>query len=358
MLSTVLGPAGGWATDAEHDDAPGRRIVMLYADPATQANLTAWAHAMGFDVGGPNPHEGHAFHVTLLATVNDVAIPLADRLIEPVAVVPIGCGVLGRDEDTPVMLLAHCDQLAAMRTHLVETYGAEPTFEFKPHISLSYNWDGEPDMRDRDLPDFDLVFDRLVVDAFEGEKAMSAEQKLFGFGEQSAIDEMQGLAQYVHSVLDKWRNHPSHPSYPVLDALDEYVDGFVYNESTGEGADEDGNPNAGWNADRRRLEEKATVQDRKGVLDWLLGKPTDAAALELELEELQAARARWEEFIAANVPADREFLYQDILNSLDRSMAEVRRRLDAIAGADESGEDDKAGAVDLQRMIADLEKAA
>jgi hypothetical protein len=207
MLSTELGPAGGWLADAERDDDAGRRIVMLYANAATQANLTAWADAVGFDVGGPNPHEGHAFHITLLATVNDVAIPLTEHLIEPVAVVPIGCGVLGRDQDTPVMLLALSDQLEAMRAYFVETYGAEPTFDFKPHISVSYNWNGEPDMRDRDLPDFDLVFDRLVVDAFDGEKAMAQDRKgvldwLLGQRDDEQTRELrQGLAKLNEQIL-------------------------------------------------------------------------------------------------------------------------------------------------------------
>jgi hypothetical protein len=90
MLSTELGPDGGYLVEPEHDvDGPvGRRIVLLYADHDTQAALTAWAAAQGFDVGGSNPNEGHAFHITLLATANDVAIPLTDHLVEPVTVYP------------------------------------------------------------------------------------------------------------------------------------------------------------------------------------------------------------------------------------------------------------------------------
>jgi hypothetical protein len=181
MLSAELGPDGGFLTEPEDETGGpvGRRVVMLYADPDTQANLTAWAHAMGFDVGGSNPHEGHAFHITLLATENDVAIPLTDHTIEPVSVEPTGFEVLGENGDTPVMRVVNLDEtLFAIRTHYVLAYGAEPTFELRAHVSLSYDWAGEPTLEELPLPDFPLVFDRLVVEAFDGGKAGDGPDRL------------------------------------------------------------------------------------------------------------------------------------------------------------------------------------
>jgi hypothetical protein len=178
MLSTELGPDGGYLADEQTGEPEGRRLVMLYADPDTQAALTAWAHGLGFDVGGSNPHEGHAFHITLLATANDVAIPLTDHLVEPVVVEPTGFAVMGVEGDTPVMLV-DAERLWELRAQLVSMYGAEPTLDFKPHVSLSYDWPGEPDFLDTDLPDFvpPLVFDRLVVQPFDPDEPQVSDGK-------------------------------------------------------------------------------------------------------------------------------------------------------------------------------------
>jgi hypothetical protein len=173
MLSAELGPDGGFLVEAEEEiGAPGGRIVLLYADHDTQNALTAWAEAAGFDVGGDNPHEGLAFHVTLLATANDVAIPLTDQMIEPVTATARYFEAMGQDADTPALMLETDDQmLADLRGFYVHAYGAEPTFDFRPHVSLSYAWQGVPALEDLEPPDFPLVFDRLVVDVFDNTKA-------------------------------------------------------------------------------------------------------------------------------------------------------------------------------------------
>lgn len=149
---------------------------MLIASTETQSALRSWAIRNGFDL--TRTHGGREitddmfdFHVTLLATANAISAPKTDHQIAAVTVEPVGFAVLGRDEDVPVLSVEANDALKLAREFFVEVYGAEPTFEqFKPHVSLSYNWSGEPDLADLDLPSFPLVFDRLIVTDFQAEQ--------------------------------------------------------------------------------------------------------------------------------------------------------------------------------------------
>lgn len=170
MLSTELAPNGGYLVAEERAGVPGPRIVMLVADHDTQNALAAWAEAAGFDQaygGRAITPDMFDFHITLLATADAVSIPETDHLIEPVAVEAVSFDALGPDKDTPVLSLSK-DGLQLLRDYFIETYGAEPIYtDFKPHVSLSYAWDGEPALEDLELPDFPLVFDRLVVKPFE-----------------------------------------------------------------------------------------------------------------------------------------------------------------------------------------------
>jgi hypothetical protein len=172
LMSTELGPAGGYLSTSEVASGSGPRIVMLVADHDTQAALSAWAQAQGFDLtqaygGRPITADMFDFHITLLASANDVAIPVTDHRIEPVQADATGFLALGPEADTPALALSSDGPLADLRAHFLDTYGAEPTYaDFKPHISLSYAWSGEPALDDLPLPDFALVFDRLVIDEF------------------------------------------------------------------------------------------------------------------------------------------------------------------------------------------------
>lgn len=167
-------------------DGMSPKIAMLAASHDTQNALRAWAERAGFDLTrawGDRviTSDQFDFHVTLLATKNPVFIPETDHQIEPIEVEPIGFAALGPDADTPVLSLDASGALALAREFFVETYGAEPTFEdFKPHISLSYNWNGDPalDQDEFELPDFPLTFDRLIVKPFEPEqKALIISQR-------------------------------------------------------------------------------------------------------------------------------------------------------------------------------------
>lgn len=152
------------------------KIAMLAASDRTQYALRIWAQAQGFDL--TRTHGGRAitedmfdFHVTLLATANPISAPATDHQVAAIEVEAVGFEALGKDGDAPVLSLNAGEALELARDFFVEVYGAEPTFEdFKPHVSLSYNWRGVPALADLELPDFPLIFDRLIVAEFEPEQ--------------------------------------------------------------------------------------------------------------------------------------------------------------------------------------------
>ena len=146
-----------------------RRVVMLRAKWETQDKLREWAKGEGFDLawshsGWPQHSSDFDFHITLVFTENAVRIEDGVRLIEPVTVTPKGFAVFG--DNTPGLELEPNKTLTAIREFFVATFGAKPTYpDFRPHISLSYNWKGAPDVVQTmpALPDFPLVFDLLMV---------------------------------------------------------------------------------------------------------------------------------------------------------------------------------------------------
>lgn len=150
-------------------DQISRKIVVLVASHDTQAGLRAWATAAGFNLatdydGNPRAAERFDFHVTLVASKNEVFVPETQHVISPIGLDAVGFDVLGVDRQVPVLKLSPSLRLATMRQFFVETYGIEPTFaDYKPHVSLAYAWAGTPALDDIDLPDVPLVFDQLRV---------------------------------------------------------------------------------------------------------------------------------------------------------------------------------------------------
>jgi len=158
------------------DAEPAQRIVMLFADAETQAWLEEWATAHGFDLsrshGGSILEPGEFdFHCTLFATANEIELPVGEWSIDPVTLYATGLDVLGKDADTPVLLVDAGADLIEDRDNILEETGGDPTFdEWLPHVSLSYAWDGSPPLAEIEPPDFPLSFDCVVVREFATEQ--------------------------------------------------------------------------------------------------------------------------------------------------------------------------------------------
>lgn len=164
----------------------GRKVIVLLASSETNAGMRAWAQARGFDLardydGNPRPADRFDFHVTLVASANEVFVPETQHVIRPIGIDPEGFDVLGVDRKVPVLKMVPSARLAAMRAFFVDVYGIEPTFaEYRPHVSLSYSWDGLPDLEGLELPDMPLVFDQLRVKTLSPPAAKSIDWSAFG----------------------------------------------------------------------------------------------------------------------------------------------------------------------------------
>lgn len=100
-----------------------RKVAVLIASHDTQAGLKAWAEASGFDLatdydGNPREADRFDFHVTLLASSNEVGTPETQHMIRPVGVDGAGFGVLGVESEAPgverTKLLAVADVAVAV----------------------------------------------------------------------------------------------------------------------------------------------------------------------------------------------------------------------------------------------------
>ena len=176
-----------------------RRIVMLRASWETQEKLREWAKTEGFDLGWsysgwPQSSWDFDFHVTVVASSNEVRVPDGVRSIDPLTLVVSGYDVLGVDRRIPVLKLDANKTLSAIREFFVATHGMQPTFaDFKPHVSLSYKWGGEPPVYGLApaLPAFPLVFDMLMVSTIDDEpsktKDAATSRKVMALSDKATI---------------------------------------------------------------------------------------------------------------------------------------------------------------------------
>lgn len=165
-------------------DPISRKVVCLIATHDTDNWLRLWAQQQGFNLntdydGNPRPSDSFDFHVTLVCSANEVAVPETQHVISPITLQATGYDVLGADRRVPVMKLAATPHLLVMREFFVATYGIEPTFaDYKPHVSMSYAWGGEPALDELALPDLALTFDQLRVKTLGGQKTAKSKPPL------------------------------------------------------------------------------------------------------------------------------------------------------------------------------------
>lgn len=159
------------------DKATGSpKIVMLFASRDTQRKLRDYAEGLGFDLTKTHGETtidpaDFDFHATIIATRNPITLPTGEHEFAGIEVTAVGFDSLGADGEVPVLSLDASGALGLMRRLYEDIYRAEPTFaDFKPHVSLSYAWSGSPPLDSLTLPDFPIVFDRIVVDDFVPKK--------------------------------------------------------------------------------------------------------------------------------------------------------------------------------------------
>lgn len=146
-----------------------RKYVSVQYDNTTQHNLRRWASAAGFDLtktynGGDQPEESFDFHTTIFYTTTRHVLPNGIINIGMKTARVSGFKMLGKENDIPVLSLEmdYDNPIGRIRKYY-ENVGLEDEWPFyQPHVSLSYAKQ-DPCPVPNHLPEFDLVFDSIVV---------------------------------------------------------------------------------------------------------------------------------------------------------------------------------------------------
>lgn len=148
-----------------------RKYIAAIYDDATSENLRNWCIRHGFDLnvdwdGNPADPADFEFHTTIFYQTNDVELPLDEMfsypLIESSEVFPKQFGMLGKDNDIPVLKLECSGMLATLRKKYEDLGLTDSWDEYIPHISLSYAKQ-HADLQNIPLPDFKMTFSKVKV---------------------------------------------------------------------------------------------------------------------------------------------------------------------------------------------------
>lgn len=155
----------------EFIEQTGKKFICLEFSYQTQQNLTKWATEAGFNLSkdyNGNPVSDFGFHVTVICSNNGPSAPLPNGemwLQNPIDFVPLNFQVLGIDRQIPVLVLTKTPGLLKIRQQFQDLYGLTDKFpDYKPHVSLSYAWNGSPKLTQVRLPNFPLTVDKIKIE--------------------------------------------------------------------------------------------------------------------------------------------------------------------------------------------------
>jgi hypothetical protein len=153
----------------EEIQTPKPKYISVEYSSETQTNMKEWCESNGFDLtttfdDGTQSAEDFDFHSTLWYTTSSHTIPNQEQEIEPCQVTGTGIELFGENNDIPVLTVKSKD-LEELRKTWGDQYDMQDAWpDYKPHISLSYaRRDYSEDIQDLTLPDFDIIFDRVIV---------------------------------------------------------------------------------------------------------------------------------------------------------------------------------------------------
>lgn len=154
----------------EQENKPTEKYISIIYDDETQEKLRKYCENNGFDLtkdfdGNEQSPEDFNFHTTIFYSVTKHVIDNTEKYFQDVkSVSPEKFELLGKDQDTPVIIVSG-DDLKSIREHYEKEYDMDDEWdEWKPHISLTYSGKDFPDIENINLPDFSLTFKKLKID--------------------------------------------------------------------------------------------------------------------------------------------------------------------------------------------------
>jgi len=143
-----------------------RKFVGITFTSESQKLLTEYAKSNGFDLSenyNNEPIKTFEFHTTIFYTTSEHNITNGVFTLEPFEVSFDSFGLLGKENNIPVIKL-NVTNLVKIRNRF-ENLGMKDEWPaFVPHITLSYNWDGTPKIKDLELPKFKIIAEKITIE--------------------------------------------------------------------------------------------------------------------------------------------------------------------------------------------------
>jgi len=151
-----------------------RKFVGLFFTPESQNELRDWAVENGFDLtksysGLDQSVDDFDFHTTIFFTTSEHDTPTGILEIEPFELKFNKFELLGKDRNIPVLKI-DTDNVPLMRLRKrFEELGYKDEWpEYKPHISLSYNYNGTPNLSRLELPNMRVIANSIRISDQDG----------------------------------------------------------------------------------------------------------------------------------------------------------------------------------------------
>lgn len=146
-----------------------KKYVALQISDKSQARLREWCLANSFDIsksfsGKDIDPESFDFHITIFFSDNKAYVPSGTFKIDPIKVNFKKMEIFGLDKNIPVILVDKSKDIANIRRIYEATGLTDKWPEYKPHMTVSYCYNGKPNIVSVKLPDFEVTVDKIKVE--------------------------------------------------------------------------------------------------------------------------------------------------------------------------------------------------
>lgn len=145
------------------------KFVGLYFASESEEALRNWALMSGFDLtskydGTTQSPSEFDFHTTIFFSTNFPYVENGVYEVDPFELELDHFELLGKEKNIPVIKINTDNwQLQMLRKGFEDMGFKDEWPEYKPHISLSYNYNGKPDLSELTLPPVKVIANRIVV---------------------------------------------------------------------------------------------------------------------------------------------------------------------------------------------------
>lgn len=148
----------------------GKKYIELALSEESQSKLRKWCMDKGFNIkknynGTPIDPEQFHFHITIFYSDNKKYVANGSfQLEEPIQITFSRPVLFGEKKDVPVFLVNKTPELVNIRK-IYENMGLTDSWgDWKPHVSISYAYNGKPEISTLKMPDFDLYVDKIKIE--------------------------------------------------------------------------------------------------------------------------------------------------------------------------------------------------